>query len=565
MSLDKMSSAIKGRIVSRLTEVIKQRASSGNISERTLKAFQDYTGSDQIRSDTDTVGGRHESIMSRGAYNELMKDMRIAVEKQVISKALLDIVNKVSFDGFVKYVSDIYYEETQNRLVDGASDVSMNTRQRGSFTYTGPGRSTTKPAAIYARETGVPESEKDVLILKNIPQGKLVDLFINYTLDNATGDIDTGVLRKQLKSSLQGGHLTGVFTARFIRAFGLRKTASGQVSFSTNSNNLTDLEVQLGNIVNLVTDGDFLSSNIALDLELFTQTDKRLYSNAAEVRLTTEVQFAGSNKAAGDLLKLAGRNLSNLIKSVKYGVSQPSQEAAAKDAFEKLLKSLEGVSKYVKDRVRQLQDLEKTQKLDPKLSEKFKDILKNAETIDTLITTPSSPTILQHIAAVVSAPLSKKSVKTYTPTLKTKTRVKSVSPTKKQKTAVSRQKSTLKINTSSSTKSVKSTPNILDLQNLLNSSLHDQIKKNMGTGNRRDVLNYRTGRFADSVKVERISQSRQGMITAFYSYMKNPYATFSQGGRQQLPRTRDPKTLISKSIREIAQTMVTNQLRAVNV
>ena len=107
--------------------------------------------------------------------------------------------------------------------------------------------------------------------------------------------------------------------------------------------------------------------------------------------------------------------------------------------------------------------------------------------------------------------------------------------------------------------------NVIDLQSLLNRSLHDQIKKNMGTGNRRDVLNYRTGRFAESVKVERISESRQGMITAFYSYMKNPYATFSQGGRQQYPRTRDPKTLISKSIREIAQTMVTNQLRAVNV
>jgi len=87
----------------------------------------------------------------------------------------------------------------------------------------------------------------------------------------------------------------------------------------------------------------------------------------------------------------------------------------------------------------------------------------------------------------------------------------------------------------------------------------------MGTGNSRDVLNYRSGRFAESVKVERLSESRQGMLTAFYSYMKNPYATFSQGGRQQYPRSRDPKTLISKSIREIAQTMVTNQLRAVNV
>lgn len=109
---------------------------------------------------------------------------------------------------------------------------------------------------------------------------------------------------------------------------------------------------------------------------------------------------------------------------------------------------------------------------------------------------------------------------------------------------------------------------VLDLASLMmqiNSSLHDQIKANMGTGNRTDVLNYRTGRFAQSAKVERLSESRQGMITAFYTYMKNPYATFSQGGRQELPRSRDPKLLISKSIREIASSLVANRLRAVSL
>ena len=55
------------------------------------------------------------------------------------------------------------------------------------------------------------------------------------------------------------------------------------------------------------------------------------------------------------------------------------------------------------------------------------------------------------------------------------------------------------------------------------------------------------------------------LITAFYNYMKYPYATFSAGGRQQNPKSRDPKLLISKSIREIAQQVVTNQLRAVEV
>ena len=45
--------------------------------------------------------------------------------------------------------------------------------------------------------------------------------------------------------------------------------------------------------------------------------------------------------------------------------------------------------------------------------------------------------------------------------------------------------------------------------------------------------------------------------------MKNPYATFSSGGAQQFPRSRDPKLLITKSIREIAAKLTTARLRAV--
>jgi hypothetical protein len=107
--------------------------------------------------------------------------------------------------------------------------------------------------------------------------------------------------------------------------------------------------------------------------------------------------------------------------------------------------------------------------------------------------------------------------------------------------------------------------NLVSLQSLLDAQLVQRVKDNMGSGSSRDVLNLRSGRLAESAKVERLSESRAGMITAFYSYMKNPYATFSQGGRQQSPRSRDPKALISKSIREIAATQVGNRLRAVLV
>jgi hypothetical protein len=106
---------------------------------------------------------------------------------------------------------------------------------------------------------------------------------------------------------------------------------------------------------------------------------------------------------------------------------------------------------------------------------------------------------------------------------------------------------------------------LASLPNLLNGRLAAVIKNNMGTGDSRSILNLRTGRLAESAQVERVSESRTGMITAFYTYMKYPYATFSGGGRQERPLTRDPRLLIAKSIREIGAQMAYNRMRAVNV
>lgn len=106
---------------------------------------------------------------------------------------------------------------------------------------------------------------------------------------------------------------------------------------------------------------------------------------------------------------------------------------------------------------------------------------------------------------------------------------------------------------------------LVNLQMLLNTHLQDVVSANMGDGSRGDILNYRTGRFAASVKVERLTQSREGMISAFYNYMRNPYQTFEPGYKMGSLKTRDPKILISKSIREIAATKVGNRLRAVLV
>jgi len=110
-----------------------------------------------------------------------------------------------------------------------------------------------------------------------------------------------------------------------------------------------------------------------------------------------------------------------------------------------------------------------------------------------------------------------------------------------------------------------STVNLLNLQNLISLHIQDVVSANMGGGDRKDILNYRTGRFAGSVNIKRLTMSREGMITAFYDYMKYPYATFSNDGKQSKPTSRDPKLLISKSIREIVAENVANRLRAVVV
>ena len=195
------------------------------------------------------------------------------------------------------------------------------------------------------------------------------------------------------------------------------------------------------------------------------------------------------------------------------------------------------------------------------IGKNFTDFLrKNAKYLTDLET---SKTLNQYIADSVLSAMKGKTVQPYTSNTKIT-----------QKTDISIKTVKVKlpklIESTSTLPKLSKTDNVntaflTSLQNLLNLMIVEKVKQNMGSGNRKDILNLRTGIFAESVKIERMSQGREGMITAFYTYMRNPYGTFSEGGQQQLPRSRDPKLLISKSIREIAKTKVDNRLRAVLV
>jgi hypothetical protein len=184
-----------------------------------------------------------------------------------------------------------------------------------------------------------------------------------------------------------------------------------------------------------------------------------------------------------------------------------------------------------------------------------------------IVNKKSSPNLIEYITYSLTSILESKKPAAYSGGSKDTSKPKKTNVSKQIMFGIAKQK--IKLPKLRKPKTIVPTvakaDNLLSLQNLINQQLQDVVSANMGDGNSRTLLNYRTGRLASSAKVEYMSESRAGMITAFYSYMKNPYATFSDGGKQSSPRSRDPKLLISKSIREIAATQVGNRLRAVNV
>jgi len=98
----------------------------------------------------------------------------------------------------------------------------------------------------------------------------------------------------------------------------------------------------------------------------------------------------------------------------------------------------------------------------------------------------------------------------------------------------------------------KAGQNPMALKNLLNEILPQAVAQNMVA----PALRYRTGRFANSVRVDNITQGPRGgntMIEA--TYRTNPYETFAPGGKQYTPQ-RDPERLIKRTVRQVASGII---------
>ena len=107
-----------------------------------------------------------------------------------------------------------------------------------------------------------------------------------------------------------------------------------------------------------------------------------------------------------------------------------------------------------------------------------------------------------------------------------------------------------KIRVASGQKISRVLPDLRQFIGILNSRLSETVAKNMGSPR----LNYRTGRFAESVRVQQVSQTAKGFPSIQYTYMRSPYEVFEfPGSGHPLAQQgqRDPRDLIDLSIREI--------------
>lgn len=201
----------------------------------------------------------------------------------------------------------------------------------------------------------------------------------------------------------------------------------------------------------------------------------------------------------------------------------------------------------------------------PTLEEQLKK--KFASVLDPTIIS-ASPSFNDYVESLVGNALdSKIKLKTTNKTSKSKSSTKLLIPTNvlvKGKPLIGKSKSA-SIKTKLPLSRKDPGVDLLSITNIIRLGLKQKIIDNMGTGSSRSVLNYRTGRFADSAELIKLTQGKQGFISAYYTYMKYPYATFSEGGKQQYPRSRDPKKLISKSIRELVSEAVSKRMRTVLV
>jgi hypothetical protein len=507
------------------------------LSSKGKLEYSKLVDSDSLRAKYEAAKTGASSIITESSLNTLITQLNDSIEDDTIRLATETLLNSIDFNHFIQFIktSDYYTKRLQ-------------------------------------------EVSEEEFKLSSVPQGTLRDLFLDYIgLQLITFNLNPGLERDvydHISKNVQSGHLAGVFTLRLKQALFLDTTSTGEgyrdfklnLGDGVNKDSVNTLE----KIMKVILDADYLTSNIVNKEYIFAEATKSVLGTRPH--LEVELQYSKDNEEAGRRLSAAGTQLTNLINTI---ASKQKGDLDATNVFRNLVISLKPLTDLVIAKAAELEKLPSGKELANLITADARslNVLANS-----LINTQGSPSIVESIElnirnilktgktlpAVVTklSKSNKKSSKDKQLEEVNKTLKKVSSALQKAKTEINKQNKLSGKATSTSIKTASTSRSLTSLQSLINQHLQNVISANMGSGTEKRILNYRTGRFAESAKVESMSQSRQGMITAFYRYMKNPYQTFEPGFRQGSPKTRDPKLLISQSIREIAATRVGNQLRA---
>lgn len=526
MSIEEFSDAFKSRIFTKFTGLKR--------SDREV-AIQ-LQDTDTLRKKFESAGSGASAVFNTSGMKSVMGNIANSIEDARLFNYAESIIKGINYNNFIKYV-----------------EQEIVTTKAGVLTDLGSG----------------------AFRISNVPQATLRKYFLEYI--SIVIELDGGPLGPKLLDYIshhtQSGHLAGVFSLKVLHSLGLQATQTGSSyrDFTISSNGQSNkTEETLEVILKGLLDADYLTSNVVDREDIFLNATKAVLSS--NPHLEVEIQFKKDNEASGSLLKSAGAALNKVLKQITNKSSMNNKDAD--DAFKQFAASLQPLVTLLEKQAKNINSA-------PSINaEVAKGIISNntklRSLVDDLINVKGSPSLLESLVITMASTIEGRKTKEIVTktTKKTKSSTKDPFSTKLNAVLKDISKHTANIKAKKNNKVIRVNPirttngqfySLAKLQVLLDAQLRDTVARNMGTGTDHRVLNYRSGRFADSAKVERLSASREGMITAFYTYMKNPYQTFEPSYKQGSPKTRDPKLLIGKSIKEIAATMVGNRLRAVLV
>jgi hypothetical protein len=449
-----------------------------------------------------------------------------------------------------------YRADNINNLVNSTSDyrTAEQTAEKTAFIITketviellaelkGMSRNTPEmeqlATKVFARFGKKGEGVKVNRKLIKVGEGVPAVYFSNIAFDSITNLVNAILDLKpnELAKVFEKGHVVGINTKLLEVTAGRISGIDARGSAGTGLPTIQAKDVllrELTKVIEYYRRLDFDSANIqpAKDVPVYASVNKRV-GRAGKTKYLVEIQTKESNQGSAKEVKATIGSIRKLF--TPSGLS----EAAIKEL-------IDNISASVTD------EKFKSDLLNMRSSPSFKDMIVK-HILDVIVGRDKVQEFSASNVDIGRLPVPKVDLSNLKKIIKTeKAKVESL----KNKLS----KSVPKLQTTTPTFSLTS------LQNLMNKHLVHVIAANMGSGNAKSVLNYRTGRLAQSAAVENLSISRDGMITAFYSYMKNPYATFSDGGKQQYPKSRDPKLLIAQSIREIAASRVSNKMRAISL